>query len=118
MGCKSRLETGQKYVSLARGIINKKSTRDKDLEALRRKISDLEASMDRLNDRLDEMDEKRKERSAVESEHDGKCCIHCKCDAETFYVFCKETAVGRKRIHMHSRSCIALSDKRFCTLMR
>eukprot|EP00731_Ephydatia_muelleri_P011960 Em0006g854a len=46
-----------------------KSTRDKDLEALRRTISDLEASMDRVNDRLDEMDEKLKERSAVESEH-------------------------------------------------
>ena len=39
-----------------------KSTRDEDLEALRRKISDLEASMDRVNDRLDEMDEKLKER--------------------------------------------------------
>eukprot|EP00731_Ephydatia_muelleri_P020025 Em0012g850a len=48
-----------------------KNTRDKDLEALRRKISDLEASMDRVNDRLDKMDEKLKERSAVESEHEG-----------------------------------------------
>eukprot|EP00731_Ephydatia_muelleri_P007135 Em0003g1383a len=48
-----------------------KSTRDQHLEALRRKISDLEASMDRVNDRLDKMDEKLKERSAVESEHEG-----------------------------------------------
>ena len=95
-----------------------KSTRDKDLEAFRLKISDLEASMDHLNDQLDQMDEKLKERSAVESEHEGKCYTCCKCGTETFSVFCEETAAGvliRKRMHMHSRSCITLSGKRFCT---
>ena len=35
-----------------------KSTRDKDLEALRCKISDREASMDRLNDWLDQVERK------------------------------------------------------------
>ncbi|KAL5468969.1 hypothetical protein EMCRGX_G030131 [Ephydatia muelleri] len=46
-----------------------KTNRDKDLEALRHKVSDLEASMVRVNDRLDEMDDKLKERSAIDSEH-------------------------------------------------
>ena len=95
-------------------IMAGKSARDKDLEALCRKISDLEASMDHANDRLDEMDKKLKEKSAVESEHEGKCYACCKCDTETVSVFCEETAAGvliRKHIHMHSRSCITLSGK-------
>eukprot|EP00731_Ephydatia_muelleri_P024413 Em0016g684a len=46
-----------------------KTNRDKDLEALRHNVSDLEASMVRVNDRLDEMDDKLKERSAMDSEH-------------------------------------------------
>ena len=78
-----------------------KSTRDKDLEALRRKISDLEASTDHVNDRLDKMDEKLNERSA---EHEGKCYTCCKCDKEMVSVYCEETAAGvfiRKRIHIH-----------------
>ncbi|KAL5463419.1 hypothetical protein EMCRGX_G032314 [Ephydatia muelleri] len=48
-----------------------KTNRDKDLEALRHKVSDLEASMVRVNDRLDEMDDKLKERSAMDSEHEA-----------------------------------------------
>ena len=48
-----------------------KTNRDKDLEALRHKVSDLEVSMVRVNDRLDEMDDKLKERSAMDSEHEG-----------------------------------------------
>eukprot|EP00731_Ephydatia_muelleri_P004656 Em0002g832a len=48
-----------------------KTNRDKDLEALCHKVSDLEASMVRVNDRLDEMDDKLKERSAMDSEHEG-----------------------------------------------
>ena len=66
-----------------------KSTRDKDLEALRRKISDLEASMDRVNDRLDEMDEKPKERSAVNRNMKVNviCYTCCKCDKETVSVY-------------------------------
>ena len=67
-----------------------KSTRDKDLEAFCCKISDLEASMDCLNDRLDQMERK----SAMESEHEGKCYTCSKCDTETYYVFREETAVG------------------------
>ena len=97
-----------KYSSLLlRNVLNimaGKSTRDKHLEALRRKISDLEASMDRVNDRLDKMDEKLKERSAVESEHEGKCYTCCKCDKETVSVYCEETVAGvliRKHIHIH-----------------
>ncbi|KAL5484279.1 hypothetical protein EMCRGX_G020748 [Ephydatia muelleri] len=51
-----------------------KTNRDKDLEALRHKVSDLEASMVRVNDRLDEMDDKLKERSAMDSEHMKVAC--------------------------------------------
>ena len=51
------------YATCSISWLHGKSTRDKDLEALRRKISDLEASMDRVNDRLDEMDVKLKERN-------------------------------------------------------
>ena len=50
--------------------------------------------MDCANDWLDEMDEKLKERSAVESEHEGKCYTCCKCDTDTVSVFCEETAAS------------------------
>ena len=84
-----------------------KSTRDKDLEALRPKISDLEASIDHVNDRLDEMDEKLKERSAVNQNMKVNVIRVVNVIKKRLLCTDKET---------YTYLCITLiSGKRFCT---
>ena len=73
-----------------------KTNRDKDLEALRHKVSDLEARMVRVNDRLGEMDDKLKERSAMDSEHEARRYVKC-CNViqkRLLWFYCEETATG------------------------